>query len=149
MKKWTLEEVKFIKKNYNKLSTPQLAKQLGRTIPSVSRMMKRFNIKRSESVIKRLIKQFCSQAGSNHPNWKGGISQDNYHYRKIQVERYPERIRARQKTYKAIRNGKLKKEPCEVCGSLQVYAHHDDYAKPLEVRWLCRKHHREVHGGRY
>lgn len=23
--------------------------------------------------------------------------------------------------------------------------HHDEYSKPLEVRWLCRLHHREHH----
>lgn len=25
-------------------------------------------------------------------------------------------------------------------------AHHEDYARPLDVRWLCFKHHRETHG---
>jgi len=44
-----------------------------------------------------------------------------------------------------IRDGGLVKEPCEVCGELKVDAHHDDYEKPLEVRWLCRKHHAEHH----
>jgi|GEM_PF-990020 len=45
-----------------------------------------------------------------------------------------------------ITAGKLIKEPCEVCGTEKdVEAHHDDYNKPLDVRWLCRKHHREHH----
>src|SRR5690606_109968 len=41
-------------------------------------------------------------------------------------------------TQRAIRSGHLLKQPCEVCGKMKVDAHHDDYAKPLEVRWLCR-----------
>jgi len=42
---------------------------------------------------------------------------------------------------KAIKNGELKKQPCEECGDMKVQAHHDNYNKPLEVRWLCQKHH--------
>lgn len=50
-------------------------------------------------------------------------------------------------TNKAIRNGILVRQSCEVCGtSEKVEAHHDDYNKPLEVRWLCRTHHDEHHG---
>lgn len=44
-----------------------------------------------------------------------------------------------------IKTGELKRQPCEVCGSENVHAHHDDYAKPLEVRWLCPFHHKEWH----
>ena len=28
---------------------------------------------------------------------------------------------------------------------LGVVAHHDDYSKPLDVRWLCRSHHMQLH----
>lgn len=49
-------------------------------------------------------------------------------------------------TTEAIRNGTLVRQPCEKCGDEKVEAHHDDYSKPLEVRWLCRKHHLEHHG---
>jgi hypothetical protein len=46
----------------------------------------------------------------------------------------------------AIRDGRLTKQPCEVCGNMdKVHAHHDDYSKPLAVRWLCPKHHAEWH----
>ena len=38
----------------------------------------------------------------------------------------------------------LDPQPCEVCGE-SAQRHHDDYSKPLEVRWLCTRHHGEVH----
>jgi len=48
-------------------------------------------------------------------------------------------------TFKAIKCGLLVRKPCEVCSEEKVDAHHDDYTKPLDVRWLCRKHHNEHH----
>lgn len=45
-----------------------------------------------------------------------------------------------------IRSGTIPKLPCETCKTTQkLQAHHDDYTKPLSVRWLCIKHHREWH----
>jgi len=32
-----------------------------------------------------------------------------------------------------------------VCGAEKSDAHHDDYAAPLAVRWLCRTHHFQHH----
>lgn len=60
--------------------------------------------------------------------------------------RHPEKNRARAKVAGALRAGRLKKLPCEVCGALKVEAHHADYAKPLEVQWLCHQHHRQAEG---
>ena len=45
----------------------------------------------------------------------------------------------------ALKSGRLEKKPCEVCDDPRVHGHHDDYYKPLEVRWLCTKHHHEHH----
>jgi hypothetical protein len=59
--------------------------------------------------------------------------------------RYPLKSAARNKLSNAIRDKKIFKTPCEVCGDTKVEGHHDDYAKPLEVRWLCIKHHKELH----
>jgi hypothetical protein len=44
-----------------------------------------------------------------------------------------------------VKRKKINKMPCEVCGEINVEAHHDDYDKPLQVRWLCRPHHLEHH----
>jgi hypothetical protein len=45
--------------------------------------------------------------------------------------------------------GTLKTQPCEVCGStVSVEAHHEDYSRPLDVRWLCNYHHRRVTWGK-
>lgn len=85
------------------------------------------------------------QSGPANHNWRGGISRDNYHYKKLQMERYPERIAARVEVYKEIRAGRLIRGACEVCGETNTQAHHDDYSQPLAVRWLCRKCHRKIH----
>ena len=55
------------------------------------------------------------------------------------------KILARKMSAEAIRIGKLKRLPCELCGNIKTDAHHPDYSKPLDVRWLCRLHHRNIH----
>lgn len=52
---------------------------------------------------------------------------------------------ARWKLRRAIVAGKITRQPCEVCGVDKVDGHHDDYSKPLKVRWLCRQHHAAHH----
>lgn len=52
---------------------------------------------------------------------------------------------ARNKVGLALRRGKLERQPCEVCGERPAEAHHDDYTRPLDVRWLCKQHHLEHH----
>lgn len=44
-----------------------------------------------------------------------------------------------------VKIGRVIKLPCEICGEIKVDGHHDDYGKPLEVKWLCRKHHADLH----
>jgi len=53
---------------------------------------------------------------------------------------------ARQAVSNAIRDGRLVRQPCDVCGDENAQAHHDDYNRSLDVVWLCRKHHLERHG---
>lgn len=55
------------------------------------------------------------------------------------------RDRARRAVANALTRGRLERQPCEVCGDAESQAHHEDYRKPLEVRWLCRIHHGMVH----
>jgi len=57
----------------------------------------------------------------------------------------PEKWKAICAVNNAIRNGKLIKRPCEVCDDPESKGHHDDYNKPLKVRWLCQAHHSEHH----
>lgn len=57
----------------------------------------------------------------------------------------PEKFRARNAANKAAIRGKLKKMPCEICGKFPAEKHHNEYSKPLEIVWLCKKHHVEFH----
>lgn len=83
-------------------------------------------------------------------------------------QRYRETNKGKQNTYKAakkytsqnkekssawqavryVRKNKNFPKPsnCTDCGRKnKLDAHHDDYSKPLEVRWLCRLCHKKAH----
>jgi hypothetical protein len=66
---------------------------------------------------------------SNNKNWK---------------LQNPEKYKAYLEIKKAIYHGKVKRQGCVLCGE-KAQAHHEDYSKPLEVIWLCQKHHAEHH----
>lgn len=71
------------------------------------------------------------------------------HYREAGRRRDPRPLQARAHAAvaQAIKAGRLVRGPCEVgvdCRG-RVEGHHDDYDKPLDVRWLCSKHHGQHH----
>jgi hypothetical protein len=57
------------------------------------------------------------------------------------------KIKCRTIVIQALKIGLIRKLPCEICGSSEnIQAHHDDYSKPLQIRWFCAFHHRQLHG---
>jgi len=54
-------------------------------------------------------------------------------------EKYPEKVKAHSLSQA------IEAKPCEQCGHWKVEKHHDDYSKPREVRFLCKKHHDHQH----
>jgi hypothetical protein len=63
---------------------------------------------------------------------------------------HPEKTRARRMVRYRVARGMIVPQPCEVGGACFgiVQAHHEDYSRPLDVRWLCARHHADVHVGR-
>jgi hypothetical protein len=65
------------------------------------------------------------------------------YFRRMRRE-HPERERARHIINREIREGRLERGSCEICGAV-AEAHHDDYMEPLDVTWLCKSHHGKLH----
>lgn len=59
----------------------------------------------------------------------------------------PERVRAAGLVNMRIRRGAMERPPaCTQCGKMgRVDAHHEDYAKPDQVEFLCRSCHMKRH----
>ena len=80
---------------------------------------------------------------------KGKLVQSNKMRR--MMAKYPEKFSARQKLTYAVKMGKIKRPvDCDMSNISsacfgRIEAHHHDYNKPLDVKWLCGNHHREVH----
>lgn len=63
---------------------------------------------------------------------------------KAQKLKFSNKYKARNTVNNAVRDGRLVQQPCLICGET-AEAHHPDYSRPLDVVWLCDKHHREAH----
>ena len=74
-----------------------------------------------------------------------GNRQDSSYCLKYRNEN-PAKYRCHMIVSNAKRDGHLIEKPCEMCKSdKSVHAHHDDYSKPLDVRWLCSICHSDWH----
>ena len=73
-------------------------------------------------------------------------NRQSYGYCREYRQRFPNKYNAHRLVRQAIKSGKLFPEQCCKCGSsCGTHAHHDDYAKPLNVRWMCPACHKQWH----
>lgn len=73
-------------------------------------------------------------------------NRQGYDYVKEYRIRYPRKYNAHKLIQRAIKAGRLVSEKCVECGSNELtHAHHDDYLKPLNIRWLCPPCHKNWH----
>lgn len=92
----------------------------------------------------KALKEFCLM----YPNWNPFSKTKNVPYKaKKYAKKYrlknKFKINARKKVYIELRAGRIIKQKCEDCGEEKTEAHHKDYSKPLNIVWLCKKHHIE------
>ena len=65
---------------------------------------------------------------------------------KRQREKAYDKCMARITLCRAVNAGEIERGPCAVCGyDGETEGHHDDHTKPLEVTWLCKQCHMNLH----
>lgn len=116
------------------------------------------NLERYRTVAKKWRennKEKVSEYGKKYHSSEKGQARYKKYYEEHKLEfierarksnsKHPDERRARSRVNHAKERGELIEQPCEICGATPADAHHDDYNKPLEIRWLCRKCHAEWH----
>lgn len=79
-------------------------------------------------------------------NMKNPIRADQERARRRRwAQNHKDQVNAMGRINGYIKKGLVARKPCEICDSLDSHAHHDDYTRPLNVRWLCPIHHKEWH----
>ena len=104
---------------------------------------KEFHTKRS-AFSKRKRHFCCRECYAKYRSEKLPKEEQNAYGTGLTEEERKKRAKARSIFNHYMRDKHFQRQPCEICGA-SAEAHHDDYDKPLEVRWLCFKHHREWH----
>lgn len=98
----------------------------------------------------------CASCGAQHDNWRSGHP-DSYcteccnakarAWKKSHPLNEEQAVKARARSYAHVYRdrGVIARQPCEHCGAENAEMHHEDYSKPLDVIWLCRRCHMAHH----
>ena len=90
----------------------------------------------------------CHQCANERHKRSYNNNKEKYRqYSYDSIARYREKQSARCKLNYHLKKGSLiKPSNCEECGysSSRIEGHHEDYSKPLEVRWLCTSCHNKI-----
>ena len=70
---------------------------------------------------------------------------NGYETERKSQKKFPDKLYAGNIVRKLVHQGKLIRGNCEVCFKPKAQGHHPNYCKPLDIRWLCPEHHRQVH----
>ena len=113
----------------------------------------RIRYQNNKETIKRRSRQWSKdnpkKVSANYEKWAKNnpkkIAEFAKKSQERQIKKFPEKVRARNLVNTHIKRGKLKMQPCEICANPKSEAHHEDYSKPLDVTWLCKKHHDKIH----
>lgn len=96
---------------------------------------------------KRLAKEYRDanlMAVREKDRARQGYKMPNSYYREYKKGRKTQ-IRANAVVHNELKRGRISRLPCIICGATEVEAHHPAYSLPLDVVWLCKTHHTEVH----
>jgi hypothetical protein len=84
---------------------------------------------------------FCGQPRY----WRGKGCWSPFHVKGAASPLPPEQQRAKKAFRAALASGEIVRGPCYAEGprcSGPVHGHHHDYRKPVDVVWVCARHHR-------
>ena len=132
MKKWTDAEIELLMELSPTHKNIEMVDIFDRSVHSI------------ESMKKRLHLRMATRKGDRSGNFKDF---DRNRWKRAYRKAHPEQKIVMKAVREAKDAGILVQGVCVVCGSEKTVAHHEDYSKPLDVVWLCRKHHRHVHLG--
>lgn len=105
------------------------------------------NRERKRAKAKKWQEENRDRATAKRREWERLNPEQTRENQRRTEEKHRDRTRARWRLKAAVRRGKITKpDTCERCGFTaelprEIHGHHHDYAKPLEVEWLCQSCH--------
>jgi hypothetical protein len=97
-------------------------------------------------------REWAERTGNRRPS---GDPEAKRQRNRKRLKRHPEKHRATKAVARALKRGEITRpECCESCGrdpglnragQSLLYAHHEDYSRPLDVEWLCATCHARHH----
>ena len=106
------------------------------------------NKEKSNSYSRKWYTQNPVQSHTRTKRWRQKNLELARSYTRDWERKNPEKRRAHFLVLTAVRNGTLERPTsCSCCGTAEsvIQGHHEDYSKPLDVIWLCRKCHKQKH----